>query len=110
LFCKIGRKETAADIIHATDNVVAFRDINPQAPTHVLIIPKSHLESAAEITEYDGDLLAELFLVAAHVARAEKIHPSGWRLVTNVGPEAGQSVPHLHFHLLGGRPMRWPPG
>jgi histidine triad (HIT) family protein len=110
LFCKIGAGTFPdADIVHTSDNVVAFRDINPQAPTHILIIPKDHIESVADITDEHGDLLVELFQTAAHLAKAEKLR-SGWRLVTNVGPDAGQSVLHLHFHLLGGRGMGWPPG
>jgi histidine triad (HIT) family protein len=110
LFCKFGAKEIAADIVHSTDRVVAFRDINPKAPTHILIIPKDHIESAASISDKHADLLAEMLESAAHLAKSEGIDRSGWRLVTNVGPDAGQSVPHLHFHLLGGRVMSWPPG
>jgi histidine triad (HIT) family protein len=110
LFCKIVHEEIPADIVQETDNVVAFRDINPAAPTHILIIPKDHILSAAEITEDHGPLLAEIFQVAAHLAKVEGIDESGWRLVTNVGPDAGQSVSHMHFHLLGGRGLGWPPG
>lgn len=109
LFCKIAGREIPSDIVQETDDVVAFRDVRPVAPTHILIIPKEHIESAAVIEEGHGDLLAELFRVTAHLAKAENLD-SGWRLVTNVGPDAGQSVPHLHFHLLGGRGMGWPPG
>ena len=110
LFCKIGAKEMDADIVHTSEHVVAFRDINPQAPTHILMIPKDHIDSAAALEDGHAKLLAELFQTAAHLAQAEGIDRGGWRLVTNVGPDAGQSVRHLHFHLLGGRPMRWPPG
>jgi histidine triad (HIT) family protein len=110
LFCKIARREIEADVVHETDGVVAFRDIRPQAPTHILLIPKDHVESAATVTDEHGELLAEIVQAAAHLAKAEGIDGSGWRLVTNVGPNAGQSVFHLHFHLLGGRPMSWPPG
>jgi histidine triad (HIT) family protein len=110
LFCRIALREVPADIVHASDNVVAFRDVNPQAPVHILLIPKNHIESAGALEEKQGGLLAELFASAAHLARAEGVEDSGWRLVTNVGPDAGQSVQHLHFHLLGGRAMRWPPG
>jgi histidine triad (HIT) family protein len=109
LFCKIGAHEIPADVVHETDRVVAFRDIRPVAPTHILLIPKDHIESAAVVAYQHGPLLAELVQVAAHLAKAERLD-SGWRLVTNVGPDAGQSVFHLHFHLLGGRPMGWPPG
>jgi histidine triad (HIT) family protein len=109
LFCKIARREIPAEIVQESDDVVAFRDVRPVAPTHILLIPKDHIESAGVIEEAHGGLLAELFRTAAHLARAENLD-SGWRLVTNVGPDAGQSVFHLHFHLLGGRPMGWPPG
>lgn len=110
LFCGIASKEIEADVVHASDDVVAFRDINPQAPTHILIIPKEHVESARALRDRHGEMLAEILQVAAHLAKADGIDRSGWRLVTNVGPDAGQSVRHLHFHLLGGRPMAWPPG
>ena len=110
LFCKIGEGKVDADVVHKSDHVVAFRDINPQAPTHILLIPRDHIESAAEIGEDHADLLVELIRTATHLAEAEGVDRSGWRLVTNVGPEAGQSVQHLHFHLLGGRRMAWPPG
>ncbi len=110
LFCRIAAGEIEADIVHSSDHVVAFRDINPQAPTHILLIPKEHIESARAIKDRNGDLLAEMFAAAAHLAKANGIDRSGWRLVTNVGTAAGQSVHHLHFHLLGGRRMKWPPG
>ena len=109
LFCRIGAREVEADIVHESDNVVAFRDINPQAPNHILLIPKDHIESVAVLTSGQAKLLAEIMETATHLARAEGLE-NGWRLVTNVGPDSGQSVPHLHFHLLGGRRFRWPPG
>jgi histidine triad (HIT) family protein len=110
LFCRIGTKEVPADIVHESDHVVAFRDINPQAPTHILVIPKEHLDSLAEVSREHAGLLAEMLETATHLAKAEGIDGSGWRLVANVGREGGQTVEHLHFHLLGGRAMRWPPG
>ena len=110
LFCRIAAGDQEADIVHSSDNVVAFRDINPQAPTHLLIIPKEHIESARALRDRHGALLAEMFSAAAHLAKANEVDRSGWRLVTNVGAGAGQSVHHLHFHLLGGRAMSWPPG
>lgn len=110
LFCGIAAKEIETDVVHASDDVVAFRDINPQAPTHILIMPKEHVESARALRDRHAEMLAEIFQVAAHLSKADGIDRSGWRLVTNVGPDAGQSVHHLHFHLLGGRPMAWPPG
>jgi histidine triad (HIT) family protein len=110
IFCRIAAREVSADVVHESDHVVAFRDLNPQAPTHFLLIPKDHIASAAHLTDDHGDLLAELVRAAAHLAKSEGVDRSGWRLVTNVGPDAGQSVQHLHFHLLGGRRMGWPPG
>jgi histidine triad (HIT) family protein len=110
LFCRIAAKELSADIVILSDGVVAFRDIHPKAPTHILIIPRRHVGSAAELTEDDADVLLEIFQTAAHLAETEGIDQKGWRLVTNVGPDAGQSVAHLHFHLLGGRGLGWPPG
>jgi histidine triad (HIT) family protein len=110
VFCRIASREAPAEIVHASDHVVAFRDLHPRAPTHILIIPKEHIESIADVTEKDAPLLAEMFVTASHLARAEGIDRSGWRLVSNVGPGAGQSVFHLHLHLLGGRPLTWPPG
>ena len=108
LFCKIAAGEIPSNIVHSDDQVVVFRDVNPQAPTHVLAIPRRHIPSAAELTDTDGDLLAALFGALRHVA--EEAGLTGYRIASNVGPEAGQSVFHLHFHLLGGRPMAWPPG
>jgi histidine triad (HIT) family protein len=110
LFCKIAENEIEADVVHSSDHVVAFRDVNPQAPVHILIIPKEHIESAKSLTEKHGDLLAEIFQAAGHLAKANEVDRTGWRLVTNIGADAGQSVHHLHFHLLGGRAMGWPPG
>ena len=110
VFCRIVGGQLPAQVVHESDRVMAFRDLNPQAPVHLLLIPKEHVESVAELEERHGDALAELFLSAAHLAKAEGVDRSGWRIVSNVGPDAGQSVAHLHFHLLGGRPMAWPPG
>jgi histidine triad (HIT) family protein len=110
LFCRIAGGDVEADVVHSSDNVLAFRDVNPQAPVHILIIPKEHIESARVLRDKHADVLAEMFTAAAHLAKANDVDRSGWRVVTNVGPDAGQSVHHLHFHLLGGRPMEWPPG
>jgi histidine triad (HIT) family protein len=109
-FCRIVAREVPADILHVSDTVVAFRDIDPKAPTHILLIPREHIASAADIDGRNAGLLADIVQAAAHLARTEGIDRSGWRLVTNVGPDSGQAVFHLHFHLLGGRPMSWPPG
>ena len=110
IFCKIAAREIPADIVRESDRVVAFRDTDPQAPTHILLIPKEHIPSLADIEERHGDVLADIAQAATQLARAEGIAESGWRVVTNVGRGAGQSVFHLHFHLLGGRGMGWPPG
>jgi histidine triad (HIT) family protein len=107
-FCKIAAGDIPADRVYEDEAVVVFRDINPRAPTHVLAIPRRHIASAANLTDADGELLAALFAAMRHVAEEAGLH--GYRIVTNVGAEAGQSVFHLHFHLLGGRPMSWPPG
>jgi len=109
LFCKIATGEIPADIVAQDELVVAFRDINPKAPTHVLLIPRRHIASAAALGAQDAEMLGRLFSVAAQVARDAGVE-RGYRLVTNVGAGAGQSVAHLHFHLLGGRSMTWPPG
>ena len=108
LFCRIAAGEIPADIVFQDEAVMVFRDINPRAPTHVLAIPRRHLASAADLTDADGDLLAALFGALRHVA--DEAGLKGYRIVSNVGAESGQSVFHLHFHLLGGRTMTWPPG
>lgn len=109
-FCRIVAGEESAEILHSTEAIVAFRDLRPRAPTHVLLIPKEHVRDLTEIGDQHGAVLADLVQAAAHLAKTERIDESGWRLVANVGPDAGQSVYHLHFHLLGGRAMSWPPG
>jgi histidine triad (HIT) family protein len=110
LFCRVVAGEIPAEVVRESDRVLAFRDVNPQAPVHILLIPKEHVESVADIAEQHAGTLADIVVAATQLARAEGIAESGWRLVTNVGPDAGQSVYHLHFHLLGGRSMAWPPG
>jgi histidine triad (HIT) family protein len=110
LFCRIADGAVPADLLHADESVIAFRDIAPRAPTHILIIPRRHIRSALELTESDGPLLGRLFGVAADLARSEGIADGGYRLVSNVGRWGGQTVDHLHFHLMGGRPFDWPPG
>lgn len=110
LFCRIVRGEVPADFAHQDDLVLAFHDINRKAPTHLLIMPREHIDSAAELAESDAAMLGRVFAVAASLAREAGIAERGFRLVTNSGPAAGQSVDHLHFHLLGGRSMSWPPG
>jgi len=109
LFCRMAGGAIPVDKVHEDDLVFAIRDINPQAPTHVLVIPVRHVASAADLTANDGELVARLLMVAGDLARQDGLD-GGWRLVTNVGPDGGQSVGHLHVHLLGGRRMTWPPG
>lgn len=109
LFCKIVSKEVDSEVVHETEQTLAFRDINAAAPTHVLFVPKRHIESAEDLGAGDAKLLGELFDAMARVARGEGLE-RGFRIVTNVGPEGNQAIPHLHFHLMGGRAMSWPPG
>lgn len=110
LFCKIAAGQIPGKIVYRDDDVVAFEDINPQAPHHILIISRRHIPSMADLTLDDGPVLAYIFTTAAKLAREMGFEKSGYRMVTNVGPDAGQSVFHLHFHLLGGRKFGWPPG
>lgn len=110
LFCRIEAGEVDADVVAEGDRWLAFRDVNPQAPTHVLIIPREHVESVEDLTDERRDLAGELLLAARDVARQEGLVGDGYRVVTNTDRAAGQSVFHLHLHLLGGRRMRWPPG
>jgi histidine triad (HIT) family protein len=109
LFCRIVAGEVPSERVHEDDEVIAFRDIAPRAPTHVLVIPRRHIPDAHALTEEDGELLAKLFAVVRKAADAAGLE-RGYRVVTNVGPESGQTVFHLHLHLLGGRLMAWPPG
>lgn len=108
LFCRIVRKEIPATIVLSDEHVIAFRDINPQAPVHVVIIPREHVASLNEAT--DAEMLGRLSLAATEVARREGIAESGYRTVVNTNRAAGQTVFHIHLHLLGGRSMAWPPG
>ncbi len=110
LFCKIIQKKIPAEIVFENGQVLCFRDINPQAPVHILIIPKKHIPSLMNMGAGEGGLLEGLYSAIQHLAREEGVHSSGFRLVVNNGPAAGQAVSHLHFHLLGGRTLSWPPG
>lgn len=109
IFCKIASGQIPSTVVYQDEDVFAFRDLNPQAPEHILFIPKRHLASMTELTAADGPLLASIFTAAKNVAHQLGLE-QGYRFLTNVGPHAGQSVFHLHFHLLGGRDMTWPPG
>ncbi len=110
LFCAIVAGVLPSTEVLSTDLVYAFRDLHPVAPTHVLVVPREHIVDAAHITADHGEVLAEMFEVARQVARADGLAERGSRLVLNVGPDSGNSVPHLHLHLLGGRRLGWPPG
>ena len=110
LFCRIVAGEIPADVVHQDERAVAFRDINPQSPVHVLVIPRDHLESLDEATLKDEALLGHLLRVAARVANEQGLSESGYRTVVNTGAGAGQSVFHLHLHVIGGQHLSWPPG
>jgi histidine triad (HIT) family protein len=110
LFCRIIAGEIPSTKVHEDDLVLAIRDIAPQAPTHVLVMPRAHVASVADLTDADAALLGRLFAVTTEIARAEGIEAAGYRVVANHGRAAGQSVDHLHLHLLGGRDLAWPPG
>ena len=110
LFCKIVLGDVPADIVHEDDQVLALRDINPRAPIHILIIPKQHLESLASVADENRDLMGHMMLTTKKIARDEGLSQSGYRTVLNIGADGGQTVDHLHLHLLGGRALRWPPG
>lgn len=109
IFCKIASGEIPSTVVYQDEDVLAFRDLNPQAPEHILFIPRRHIASMADVTPSDGPLLASIFTAASKVAHELGLE-QGYRFLTNVGAQAGQSVFHLHFHLLGGRTMTWPPG
>ena len=110
IFGKIIRREIPADILHEDDQCLAFRDVAPQAPVHILVIPKKPLVGLQQIAPEDAPLLGHLFWVAHQIAAAEGLLADGFRCVINAGQDGGQTVPHLHVHLLGGRPLQWPPG
>ncbi|MCL6639426.1 MAG: histidine triad nucleotide-binding protein [Firmicutes bacterium] len=109
IFCKIVRKEIPADTVYEDDHVLVFKDINPAAPVHLLLIPKKHVPTFFELEDGDGDVMGRLQLAAARVARELKLD-DGFRLVSNCGKDAEQLVRHIHYHLLAGRPLKWPPG
>ena len=110
IFSKIINRQIPATIVYETEKVLAFRDVSPQAPTHILVIPKQPIASIAHATSDDREILGELLLAAAAVAKLEGLEERGYRVVTNVGKDGGQTVFHLHLHLLGGRALDWPPG
>ncbi len=110
LFERIAAGEIPADIVRKDDDVLAIRDINPQAPVHILVIPRHVIPRIGQASDNDAALLGRLLLAARDIAKQEGLDETGYRLVINHGPHAGESVPHLHVHLLGGRPLDWPPG
>jgi histidine triad (HIT) family protein len=110
IFCRIVAGDIPADIVDRSDHAVAFRDLSPQAPVHVLVIPRDHIENAATVEDTDAAVLADMIVMARRVAQKEGVADSGYRLVFNVGEDATISVPHLHLHVIGGRAMSWPPG
>ena len=110
IFCRIADLDIPTELLYQDHLLVAFRDVNPVAPVHILIVPKKHIPDLLHLTETDADMLGKVFEVAAELARKEGIAENGFRVVANNGKSAGQSVQHVHFHLLGGRELTWPPG
>ncbi len=110
IFCEIVKKNIPSQIVYETDQVLAFKDIAPVAPVHIVVIPKKHLKSVMEFDPEEGMLTVLLMRAIREIASAQQLPENGFRVVTNVGSHGGQSVHHVHFHILGGRPMTWPPG
>lgn len=110
LFCNMVEKKIPADVVFENDHALAFRDIRPMAPTHVLVVPKKHVPGIRDLGDGDAAVIGEVFLAARTVAKQEGLEPGGYRLVVNDGEDAGQSVHHIHVHVLGGRKLAWPPG
>ncbi|HOO11728.1 MAG TPA: histidine triad nucleotide-binding protein [Bacillota bacterium] len=110
IFCKIASGDIPGDIVYQDDRVIAVNDIDPKAPVHILIMPKTHIPSLNEIDESNKDILAHILTVAANLAKTKGVAEKGYRVVNNCGVQGGQSVEHIHFHLLGGRSLTWPPG
>jgi histidine triad (HIT) family protein len=110
LFCKFVSGEIQPDVVYEDDQILAFRDVNPQAPSHILVIPKRHIATLNDLMPADAELMGKLYLAAQQVAQKEGIAAPGYRTLVNCNAEAGQSVFHIHMHVLGGRPMGWPPG
>ncbi|MBM7623148.1 histidine triad nucleotide-binding protein [Sporohalobacter salinus] len=110
IFCKIANHEMDSDIVYEDGKVIAFRDLEPQAPVHILIVPKEHIATTLDLTEKDNELIGHIYQVASEIAEEEDIAEDGFRVVNNCNESGGQTVFHLHFHLLGGRNLQWPPG
>lgn len=110
IFCKIVKGEIPSDKVFEDENILAFKDINPEAPVHIIIIPKKHISNLNEISEEDSKVIAGIMLAIKDIAKKLGIDNSGYRVVSNCGEDGGQTVSHIHFHLLGGRNLKWPPG
>lgn len=110
IFCKIVNGEIPSSKVYEDEYVLCFSDINPEAPVHIVMIPKKHIASLNELTKEDSQIIAHIFMVGKIIAKEKGISESGYRIINNCGEDGGQSVQHLHFHLLGGRMMKWPPG
>jgi len=110
IFCKIIKGEIPCSKVYEDDKVLAFNDINPQAPVHVLIVPKTHVQSIMDMNNDEYQIVSHVFKVASKIAKDMKVDEKGFRIVNNIGEDGGQTVPHVHFHLLGGRSLQWPPG
>lgn len=110
IFCKIVRKEIPAKVVYEDEDLLAFHDINPQAPIHILFIPKKHIESLDSLNDSDAELIGKIHLKIRDIARLHGLDKTGYRVVNNTGKDGGQTVFHIHFHLLGLRPLHWPPG
>ena len=110
IFCSIAEKKIPSTVVYEDDKILAFKDIQPEAPVHILVIPKKHIENLGQAGQEDKELLAEILMVIPRIASEQGLSEKGYRVVTNIGEDGGQTVNHLHFHLLGGRYMQWPPG
>lgn len=110
LFCKIAKGEIPSNKVYEDDKILAFHDISPEAPVHILVIPKEHISSVNDVTEENSIIVAHIFSTIPKLVKMLGIHETGYRIVTNILEDGGQTVDHLHFHLLGGRNLKWPPG
>ncbi len=110
IFCKIIKKQIPCEIVYEDDKVIGFKDINPQAPLHIVIVPREHIDDLNSLKQEQGEIIGHIFIVAKEIAKTLDVADSGYRVVTNCGEQGGQTVQHIHFHLLGGRRLQWPPG